>query len=401
MISGDIASILEGVTSKPVAPIGLVVMPGAEKLGEQVNSYLMHWKDAPENGQEVLLTTFGENKDSFIINVSCPRFGSGEGKALIRESVRGYDLYILSDVTNYSIEYEMYGRKVPMSPDNHYNDLKRVICAASNTGYRVNVIMPFLFESRQHKRTGRESLDCAMCLQELDALGVANIITFDAHDPRVVNAMPMGGFQNIMPTYQNIKTILKKVPNLQIDKEHMMVISPDEGAAGRNIYYATTMGLNMGMFYKRRDYTTIVNGRNPIVAHEYLGDSVEGKDVIIADDILATGDSLLDLAKKLKAMKCRRIIMIATFGLFTMGIQRFKDAYAAGLFDYLVTTNLNYLPEEYLSEPWLLQANLSKYLAYIIATLNHNRSIETILDPVGRINRIMERYRSGEFGQQQ
>ena len=399
MVSSDVSSIVAGITSKPIAPLGLIIMPGAEKLGELVNGYLMRWKVDPENAEEVLLTTPGVDKDTFVIDVSCPRFGSGEGKAIIKETVRGYDLYILSDVTNYSIEYEMYGRKVPMSPDNHYMDLKRVIGAAAGTSHRVNVIMPFLFESRQHKRSSRESLDCAMILQELNSMGVDNIITFDAHDPRVVNALPHSGFENIMPTYQMIKAILRSIPDLQIDKQHMMVISPDEGAVDRNIYYASMMGLNMGMFYKRRDYSVIINGRNPIIAHEYMGESVEGKDVIIADDILATGDSMLDLAKKLKSMKCRRIIMIATFGLFTLGIETFKKAYKEGLFDYLVTTNLNYTPEAYLSEPWLIQANLSKYIAYIIATLNHNRSIDKVLNPVMRINRILERYRNGELSQ--
>ena len=387
----------DNLRSRPVAPLGLIVMPGAEKLGDMVNYYLKQWTVEPENHDELLLTFPGDDKDTFEIKISCPRFGSGEAKGMIEETIRGYDLYIISDVTNYSIEYEMYGKSVPMSPDDHYMNLRRIIAATCDKGFRVNVIMPYLYEGRQHKRATRESLDCAMMLQDLIAMGVKNIITFDAHDPRVLNSVPNMSVENVQPTYQMIKAILNNVPDLQIDKNHMMVISPDEGAANRNIYYSTMLGLNMGMFYKRRDYSRIVNGRNPIVAHEYLGEPVEGMDIIIADDILATGDSMLDLARQLKGMKCGRIIMVVTFGLFTFGIQAFREAYEAGIFDYLVLTNLSYLPEEYLEEPWIIQANLAKYTAYFIATLNHDRSVSKLLNPTARIEKILERYRNGEL----
>ena len=393
----DVATWANKIHSQPVAPLGLIVMPGAEKLGAMVNEYLKQWAVSPENADEILLTFPGANKDTFEIKVSCPRFGTGEGKGMITESIRGMDLYILIDVTNYHLEYKMYGKSVPMSPDDHYMDLRRIIAATCNKGYRVNIIMPYLYEGRQHKRSTRESLDCAMMLQDLVSMGVSNIITFDAHDPRVLNAIPSTSFENVQPTYQTLKAIFNKIPDLKIDNEHMMVISPDEGAANRNIYYSTMLGINMGMFFKRRDYSVIVNGRNPIIAHEYLGESVEGKDVIIADDILSTGESLLDLAKKLKSMKCGRIIMIATFVQFTLGIDAFKEAYEQGLFDYVVTTNLSYLPEEYLNEPWLIRANMAKYIAYFIATLNHDRSVDSLLNPTTRIENLLTAYKNGTY----
>ena len=322
-----------GSEPQSVAPLGIIAMDGCSELGKKVNDYLVKWEKEPENADQVLLTHPGYQNDGFLLDADCPRFSSGEGKGVIRQSVRGYDLYILCDVTNYSKTYRMYGMEVPMSPDDYYQDLKRIIAAEGKKAKRVSVVMPYLYEGRQHRRAARESLDCAMMLQELTALGIDNIITFDAHDPRVQNAIPHSGFENVMPYYQMLKALLRKLPDLRIDRDHMMIVSPDEGAAGRNIYYATMLGLDMGLFYKRRDYSVVVNGRNPIVAHEYMGESVEGKDVLIADDILATGDSMLDLARELKRRKCGRIFMATTFAMFTNGIDVFKKAYEEGLFD--------------------------------------------------------------------
>ena len=325
-----------GNDPQPVGPLGIIAMDGCKGLGEKVNSYLVKWEKEPENADQVLLTYPGYLRSNFLLDADCPRFSSGEGKAVIRQSVRGYDLYILCDVTNYSNTYRMYGMDVPMSPDDYFQDLKRIIAAEGKKAKRVSVIMPYLYEGRQHRRAARESLDCAMALQELTAMGIDNIITFDAHDPRVQNAIPRSGFENVHPTYQMLKALLRKLPDLKIDRDHMMCISPDEGAANRNIYYATMLGLDMGLFYKRRDYSVVVNGRNPIVAHEYMGESVEGKDVLIADDILATGDSMLDLARELKRRKCGRIFMATTFAMFTNGIEVFNQAYKEGLFDYIL-----------------------------------------------------------------
>ena len=349
-----------GNDPQPVGPLGIIAMDGCKSLGEKVNSYLVKWEKEPENADQVLLTYPGYLRSNFLLDADCPRFSSGEGKAVIRQSVRGYDLYILCDVTNYSNTYRMYGMDVPMSPDDYFQDLKRIIAAEGKKAKRVSVIMPYLYEGRQHRRAARESLDCAMALQELTAMGIDNIITFDAHDPRVQNAIPRSGFENVHPTYQMLKALLRKLPDLKIDRDHMMCISPDEGAANRNIYYATMLGLDMGLFYKRRDYSVVVNGRNPIVAHEYMGESVEGKDVLIADDILATGDSMLDLARELKRRKCGRIFMATTFAMFTNGIEVFNQAYKEGLFDYILATNLNYLRPELHQQPWFIEVDMSK-----------------------------------------
>lgn len=383
-----------GSEPQSVAPLGIIAMDGCSELGKKVNDYLVKWEKEPENADQVLLTHPGYQNDGFLLDADCPRFSSGEGKGVIRQSVRGYDLYILCDVTNYSKTYRMYGMEVPMSPDDYYQDLKRIIAAEGKKAKRVSVVMPYLYEGRQHRRAARESLDCAMMLQELTALGIDNIITFDAHDPRVQNAIPHSGFENVMPYYQMLKALLRKLPDLRIDRDHMMIVSPDEGAAGRNIYYATMLGLDMGLFYKRRDYSVVVNGRNPIVAHEYMGESVEGKDVLIADDILATGDSMLDLARELKRRKCSRIFMATTFAMFTNGIDVFKKAYEEGLFDYILATNLSYLRPELRNQPWFIEVDMSKYIALIIATLNHDRSISPLLNPLQRIQKLLTRHRA-------
>lgn len=384
----------------PIGPLGVIAMDGCATLGERVNSYLVRWEQEPENADQALLSYPGYLRDSFLIEADCPRFSTGEGKAVIRQSVRGYDLYILCDVTNYSRSFRMYGMEVPMSPDDYFQDLKRIIAAEGKKAKRVSVIMPYLYEGRQHRRNTRESLDCAMGLQELTNMGIDNIITFDAHDPRVQNAIPHSGFENVQPTYQMLKALLRKMPDLKIDSDHMMCISPDEGAANRNIYYATMMGLEMGLFYKRRDYTVVVNGTNPIVAHEYLGESVEGKDVLIADDILATGDSLLDLARELKRRKCGRVFIAATFALFTNGIEIFQKAHDEGLFDYILATNLNYLRPELRDQDWFIEVDMSKYIALIVATLNHDRSISALLNPMQRIQNLLARHRAAQLENQ-
>jgi ribose-phosphate pyrophosphokinase len=382
---------------KTAGPLALLAMAGCQDMGDMVNEYLHKWTTEPET--DVLLSYPGREKDSFLIEAQCPRFGTGEGKAIIRESVRGYDLYILCDITNYRQTYRMYGVEANMSPDDHFADLKRLIAATGSKAKRVTVIMPYLYEGRQHRRTTRESLDCALALEELTSMGVENIITFDAHDPRVQNAIPLKSFENVQPTYQMLKALLRCEPGLSLDKQHMMVISPDEGAANRNIYYASMLGLDMGLFYKRRDYTRVVGGRNPIVAHEYLGASVEGKDVIIADDILATGDSMLDLAVELKRRKAKRIFMAMTFALFTEGTEKFDKAYADGLFDYVLATNLTYVDPEIKEKPWFIEVNMSKYIAYIIATLNHDSSISSLLNPSERIRKLLKNHRDKQDDQ--
>ncbi len=379
----------------PIAPLGIIAMPGCEELGRRANDYLMRWRTEREESADdvsVLYTTPGYKRDSFLLDVSCPRFGTGEGKALLKQSVRGYDLYIISDVAAYQIEYQMYGRTVPMSPDDHYSDLKRVIAAIGGKAKRINVIMPFLYESRQHRRTSRESMDCAVMLQELERMGVSNIITFDAHDPRVQNAIPLTGFESVHPTYQMLKALLRVEPELNISKSAMMIISPDEGAISRNIYYSTVLGLDMGLFFKRRDYTQVVDGRNPIIKHEYLGDDVEGKDIIVADDIIATGDSMLDLARELKSRKANRIFIAATFGFFTSGLEAFNKAYADGSIARVLGTNLTYLPPETKNAPWFIQVDMSKYISFIIATLNHDHSLHSLLNPLDRIKRLLANY---------
>ncbi len=372
-------------------PLALLVMKGCQNMGHMVNDYLIKWTTQPEN--ELLSTFPGHGKDSFIIEAETPRFGSGEGKGIIHSSVRGYDLYILCDVTNYSITYPLYGKEVQMGPDDHFADLKRMIAAAGNKPHRITVVMPFLYEGRQHRRSARESLDCALALQELFNMGVHNIITFDAHDPRIQNAAPLNNFDSVMPTYQMLKAIFRLNPDLQIDPKHMMVISPDVGAADRNIYYATMMGLDLGLFYKRRDYSVIENGRNPIVAHEYLGANVADKDIIVADDILATGESMIDIARELKKRKAKRIFLAATFGLFTTGFEKFDEAYEEGLFTQVFATNLNYVHPKLKDKPWFTEVNLSKYIATLVATLYHEHSISRLLDPNDRIERLLTKHR--------
>ena len=380
----------------PVGPLGLIPLKSCEDLGKKVDAWLVEWRKERESEHKTTIAFAGYQKDSYIIGAKTPRFGSGEAKGELTESVRGDDLYIMVDVCNYNMTYTMNGLKNHMSPDDHYQDLKRVIAAVGGKGRRINVIMPFLYESRQHKRTGRESLDCAMALRELVDMGVENIITFDAHDPRVQNAIPLKGFETVQPTYQFIKHLLKNEKDLQIDSDHMMVISPDEGATARAVYLANVLNLDMGMFYKRRDYTQIVNGRNPIVAHEFLGSSVEGKDVIILDDMISSGDSILDVAKQLKQRKAKRIFAAATFGLFTNGLAKFDQAYEEGIIDGILTTNLIYQTPELLERPYYINCDMSKYIALMIDTLNHDGSISSILSPNERIQNIVRKYKNGE-----
>ena len=380
----------------PVGSLGIIAVDGCEEMGNKVNDYLVKWRKEETRFQKDNLVFNGYEKPNYLINAKVPRFGSGEAKGIINESVRGKDLYLMVDVCNYSLTYSLSGNTNHMSPDDHFQNLKRVIAAVGGRARRLNVIMPFLYESRQHKRSGRESLDCALGLQELVRMGVDNIITFDAHDPRVQNAIPLNGFETIRPTYQFVKGLLKHVPDLQIDADHMMAISPDEGATGRAIYFANVLGLGMGMFYKRRDYTTIVDGRNPIVAHEFLGSSVEGKDVIILDDMISSGDSILDVARQLKMRKAKRIYAAATFGLFTNGMEKFDQAYEEGLINGILTTNLIYQTPELLSRPYYINCDMSKYIALVIDTLNHDASISSILDPSERIQHVVEKYKKGE-----
>ena len=380
----------------PVGSLGIIAVDGCEEMGNKVNDYLVKWRKEETRFQKDNLVFNGYEKPNYLINAKVPRFGSGEAKGIINESVRGKDLYLMVDVCNYSLTYSLSGNTNHMSPDDHFQNLKRVIAAVGGKARRLNVIMPFLYESRQHKRSGRESLDCALGLQELVRMGVDNIITFDAHDPRVQNAIPLNGFETIRPTYQFVKGLLKHVPDLQIDADHMMAISPDEGATGRAIYFANVLGLDMGMFYKRRDYTTIVDGRNPIVAHEFLGSSVEGKDVIILDDMISSGDSILDVARQLKMRKAKRIYAAATFGLFTNGMEKFDQAYEEGLINGILTTNLIYQTPELLSRPYYINCDMSTYIALVIDTLNHDASISSILDPSERIQNVVEKYKKGE-----
>lgn len=379
-------------TSVPVGPLGIIAMAGCEEIGEKINQWLLKWHSLQELQDEEYYTSPGLNRDTFLVKAYCPRFGTGEGKAVLRESVRGMDLYILVDVCAHNVHYNMYGQEVPMSPDDHFQDLKRVIGAIGGKAKRVTVVMPMLYESRQHRRTSRESLDCAMGLQELVNMGIRDIITFDAHDPRMVNAVPLIGFENVMPNYQMLKALLREEKDLHIDKSHMMVVSPDEGAVQRNIFYSAVLSLDMGMFYKRRDYTTVINGRNPIVAHEYLGADVEGKDILVADDMLASGDSMIDLCKELKARKANRIYALTTFAFFTSGIEAFRKAYEEGLLTRVVATNLTYRRPELANEPWFIQADMSKYISYLIATLNHDRSLHELLNPYNRIKSLLDRY---------
>ena len=377
----------------PAGTLGIIAIDGCQARGKEVDHFITTWRH--EDGHKFMddVVFSGYQRDSYLVNAHVPRFGSGEAKGVIDESVRGMDLYILVDVCNYSLTYSMSGNTNHMSPDDHYQNLKRIIAAVGGKAKRINVIMPFLYESRQHKRSSRESLDCALALQELTHMGVDNIITFDAHDPRVQNAIPLSGFETVRPTYQFVKGLLDRYDDLIIDSDHMMAISPDEGATERAVYLANVLNLDMGMFYKRRDYTRVVNGRNPIVAHEFLGSSVEGKDVIILDDMISSGDSILDVAKQLKSRNAKRIFAAATFGLFTNGLDKFDEAYESGLIDGVLTTNLIYQTPELLSRPYYINCDMSKYVALMIDTLNHDGSISDILDPSERIQVCVEEYK--------
>ncbi len=379
----------ENVETIPVGPLGIIAMPGCEALCDKIDKYLVKWRANQASEHQQNIAFYGYQRDTYKVNVSLPRFGSGEAKGVVNESVRGFDLYIITDVFNYSCTYNMYGMEVPMSPDDHYADLKRVISAISGKAKRITILMPMLYEGRQHKRSSRESLDCALALQELVNLGVDNIMTFDAHDKRVQNAIPNGSFENIMPTYQMIKSLVNSVEDLHVDKEHLMVISPDEGALHRCIYFATQLGVNLGMFYKRRDYTRVVNGRNPIVEHQYLGDSVEGKDIIIVDDMISSGESMLEVCSKLKGLKAGRIFVCTTFGLFCNGLEVFDEAYKNGTFYRVFTTNGVYQTPELLSRDWYESVDLSKYTAYFLDTLNHDMSVSSLLDCSDKIEKIL------------
>ena len=380
----------------PIGSLGIIALDGCQDMGKKVNDYLVKWRRESDHVYKDDVVFNGYERDTYLIDARVPRFGSGEAKGFIGESVRGMDLYLMVDVCNYSLTYSLTGHINHMSPDDHFQNLKRVIAAIGGKGRRLNVIMPFLYESRQHKRSGRESLDCALALQELVRMGVDNIITFDAHDPRVQNAIPLSGFETVKPTYQFVKGLLNRYDDLQIDNDHMMAISPDEGATGRAVYLANVLNLDMGMFYKRRDYTRIVNGRNPIVAHEFLGSSVEGKDVIILDDMISSGDSILDVAGQLKQRKARRIFAAATFGLFTNGLEKFDKAYEDGLIDAILTTNLIYQTPELLERPYYISCDMSKYIALMIDTLNHDGSISSILTPNERIQYAVQEYKMKE-----
>ena len=381
--------------SMPVAPLKIVALPSAASLGENINKYLVEFRKTIKNDKVKKDPAFhGYSEDNYLVDVATPRFGSGEGKAVFNESIRGKDLFILVDVCNHSITYKMNGFINHMSPDDHYQDLKRVIAACYGKAHRINVIMPFMYESRQHKRTGRESLDCAFMLQELRDMGISNFITFDAHDPRVQNAIPLNGFDNFTPPYQFIKALLNSEDDLIVDKDHLLVISPDEGALDRAIYFATVLGVDTGMFYKRRDYSTIVNGKNPIVAHEFLGDNVDGKDIIIIDDMISSGGSMIDTAKQLKKMNARRVFICCTFGLFTEGLKSFDEAYEKGYFDKVVTTDLNYLPPELYTRPYFIEADMSKFVASLIDFMNHDASLSNVLTTSDKIHSIVEAYNS-------
>ena len=363
----------------PFGDLAIIPLRGCEELAAKVDYYLLQWRGMPD-------------EHTFIVNVDCPRFGTGEGKAVLNHTARGLDVYIVVDCFNYGVTYKMYGKEIPMSPDDHYQDLKRVISALGGKARRITVVMPMLYEGRQHRRTSRESLDCAMALQELCNMGVSNILTFDAHDPRIQNAIPLGGFDNVQPTYQMIKAMLKTVPDIRLDREHTMIISPDEGGMSRCIYFSSVLGLDMGMFYKRRDYSKIVNGRNPIEAHEFLGNDISGKDVVIVDDMIASGDSMLDLAVKLKEMNAKHIYMFSSFGLFTNGLEKFDEFYEKKMFDRIFTTNLIYSRNELLEREWHTTVDMSKYIAYLVDTMNYDNSISELLNPSQRIRAILKKY---------
>ena len=378
--------------SIPVAPIKIAALESCAQLASQVDSHLVKFRKELKSHNPSGVNFRGYTEDSFLIDCECPRFGSGEAKGVIGESIRGTDMFIMVDVCNHSLTYKICGHVNHMSPDDHYQDLKRIIATSVGKAHRINVIMPFLYESRQHRRTKRESLDCALALQELVQMGVSNIITFDAHDPRMQNAIPLSGFDNFMPTYQFLKTMVASIEDFKIDNEHLMIISPDEGAMGRAVYFSNILGVDMGMFYKRRDYSTIKDGKNPIVAHEFLGDSVEGKDVVIIDDMISSGESMLDVAKKLKDRNARRVIVCTTFGLFTDGLDKFDEYYEKEYIYRVITTNLSYRNPELLTKPYYLEADMSKYLASIMDILNHDLSVEKVRSTTEKINQLLNRY---------
>ena len=378
----------------PVAPLKIAALESCREMGQKVNDYIVQFRR--ETLKEDLNSPLFSNyqTDNYLIECHCPRFGSGEAKGLLKESVRGKDLFIMVDVCNYSLTYSVNGHLNHMSPDDHYQDLKRIISAANGKSHRINVMMPFLYESRQHKRTKRESLDCALALEELVDMGVSNILTFDAHAPRVQNAIPLLGFDNFNPPYQFMKALLRAEPDLQVDKEHLMIVSPDEGAMHRAVYFSNVLGVDMGMFYKRRDYSTIVNGKNPIVAHEFLGSDVKGKNLIIVDDMISSGESMLDVAKQLKDRGAGRVFVCTTFGLFTNGLSAFDEYYEKGYIDRVITTNLTYLPPAALDKPYFVTADMSKFIALIIESLNHDISIGSVLDPTQKIHVLLEKHRA-------
>ena len=377
----------------PVAPLKIIALSSAAKMGEQINKHIVDYRKTIKNDRVKQDPAFqGYIEKDYLLHVDTPRFGSGEAKAVFHESVRGKDLFILVDVCNHSITYEMNGYTNHMSPDDHYQDLKRVIAACNGKAHRINVIMPFLYEGRQHKRNGRESLDCAYALTELKNMGINNFVTFDAHDPRVQNATPLNGFDNFLPPYQFVKALLNAENDLLVDKEHLLVISPDEGALDRAIYFASVLGVDTGMFYKRRDYSTIVNGKNPIVAHEFLGDNIDGKDIIIIDDMISSGGSMIDTAKQLKGMNARRVFICTTFGLFTEGFSEFDKAYEKGYFDKVITTNLTYLPPELYTKPYFVEADMSKLIASIIDFMNHDASLANVMATTDKIHSVLDAY---------
>ena len=377
----------------PFAPLKIVAMESCIDLGRKINDYIVSFRSGTSADTKDSPSFVNYCTDKYLVGCSCPRFGSGEAKGVLKESIRGADLFIMTDVCNYSLTYTVNGHLNHMSPDDHYQDLKRIIAAATGKARRINVIMPFLYESRQHKRTNRESLDCALALEELTAMGVSNIITFDAHDPRVQNAIPLSGFDSFSPAYQFMKALFREVPDIIPDKEHLMIISPDEGAMHRAVYFSNILEVDMGMFYKRRDYSTIVNGKNPIVAHEFLGDDVAGKDVIIIDDMISSGGSMLDTAKQLKERKAERVFICTTFGLFTDGFDKFDEYYEKGFITKVIVTNLTYLPPEALEKPYFVTADMSKFLAIIIDSLNHDTTIGAVLSPTDKIHALLEKYK--------
>lgn len=381
------------LTQIPVGPLGIIALPGCEKLAKKVDDYIVGWRREQISEHKTSIAFYGYQRDSYILDVRFHRFGTGEGKAVLHESVRGYDIYIVVDVFNYGVTHNCYGIDIPTSPDEHYSNLKRAIAACAGKAERITVIMPMLYEGRQHKRSSRESLDCALALQELcDLMGVDNIITFDAHDARVQNAIPLKGFENVQTTYQMIKALVRNVKNFKIDTDNLMIISPDEGGLQRCIYYSSVLGVELGMFYKRRDYSVVINGRNPIIAHEFLGDNVEGKDVIVVDDMISSGDSMLEVATKLKDLKAKRIYVCSAFGLFCNGLDAFDEAYKKGLIDGVFTTNLVYQTPELLGREWYYSVDMSKYVALIIDTLNNDKSISQLLNPGERIENFLKKH---------